>query len=138
MPEVSTIGLVNQTTISDNQTRTTSNELAGDDFMNLFITQLKYQDPTSPMDTNQMLAQVTQLATMEGLTNIQEQLTESFSLNMLSTASGTIGKKVTYLDSEGVELSGTVTSTTVNNGAAPMLKLDNGNEVPLDNVATIN
>lgn len=138
MPEVSTVGLRNQTAISENQSRTASNELAGDDFMKLFITQLRYQDPTSPMDTNQMLAQVTQLATMEGLANIQEQLTESFSLNMMSTASGTIGKKVTYVDNDGNELTGTVTSTTVNNGAAPVLKLDTGNEVSLDSIASIN
>jgi len=134
---VNTIDLVNQNTLAQNATREPSNELAGDDFLNLFITQLKFQDPTSPMDTNQMLAQVTQLATMEGLTNIQNQQAEAFSLSMLSAASDTVGKTVTYFKDEKTEVTAKVLSTTVNNGAAPVLTLDNGEQVPLDAVASI-
>lgn len=137
MPEVSTVGLVNQTTIDQNATREPKNELAGDDFMKLFITQLKFQDPTAPMDTNQMLAQVTQLATMEGLTKIQTQLTESFSLNMLNAASDMVGKSVSYFKDEDTEVNAKVLSTTVNNGAAPALTLDNGETVPLDTISSI-
>lgn len=137
MPEVSTVGLVNQTTIDQNAARGPKNELAGDDFMKLFITQLKFQDPTSPMDTNQMLAQVTQLATMEGLTKIQTQMTESFSLNMLNAASDMVGKSVSYFKDEDTEVNAKVLSTTVNNGAAPELTLDNGETVPLDAISSI-
>ena len=36
-------------------------------FMDLLVTQLKNQDPSSPMDTNAMIGQTTQLAEMEKL-----------------------------------------------------------------------
>lgn len=133
---VSPVGLLNSTTIEQNAVREVSNELGGDDFMKLFITQLRYQDPTSPMDTNQMLAQVTQLATMEGLTNIQKGMDESFALNMLSTASQSIGKTVSYLDEDKAERTGKVISSTVNNGGAPVLTLDTGEEISLDAVSS--
>ena len=51
-------------------------------FMNLLVTQLQNQDPSSPMDTNQMIAQTTQLAMMEKLTDMTTTSQENFSLQM--------------------------------------------------------
>ncbi len=39
--------------------------LDGKAFMKLLLTELKYQDPTQPMDSEKMLAQTSQLATLE-------------------------------------------------------------------------
>ena len=39
--------------------------LDSDVFMQLLVTQLRNQDPSSPMDTNQMISQTTQLSMME-------------------------------------------------------------------------
>lgn len=40
-------------------------KLDGQAFMKLLLTQLKYQDPTQPMDSEKMLTQTSQLATLE-------------------------------------------------------------------------
>lgn len=40
-------------------------QLDKDAFMKLLLTELQYQDPTSPMDTEKMLTQTSQLATLE-------------------------------------------------------------------------
>lgn len=40
-------------------------KLDGEAFMKLLLIQLKYQDPTEPMDSEKMLAQTSQLATLE-------------------------------------------------------------------------
>ncbi len=40
-------------------------DLDGKAFMKLLLTELKYQDPTQPMDSEKMLAQTSQLATLE-------------------------------------------------------------------------
>jgi flagellar basal-body rod modification protein FlgD len=74
--------------------------------MNLLVTQLKSQDPSSPMDTNAMMAQTTQLASMEQLTALNSTITESFSLQMRMAASGLVGKQVSYTDSAGAAQSG--------------------------------
>jgi len=39
--------------------------LGKDDFMKLLLVELQHQDPTSPMDTEKILAQTSQLATLE-------------------------------------------------------------------------
>ncbi|MEA1918763.1 MAG: flagellar hook capping FlgD N-terminal domain-containing protein [Campylobacterota bacterium] len=39
--------------------------LGKDDFMMLLLTELKYQDPTEPMDSDKILSQTSQLATLE-------------------------------------------------------------------------
>jgi len=50
--------------------------LGKDDFMKLFLTELQYQDPTAPMDTEKILAQTSQLATIESTDNTNQALTD--------------------------------------------------------------
>lgn len=45
-------------------------KVSQDMFLQLFAKQLQYQDPTSPMDTDQFLGQLTQLTTVEGITKM--------------------------------------------------------------------
>jgi flagellar basal-body rod modification protein FlgD len=80
-------------------TSTASNELDKQAFLELFVAQLKYQDPSSPMDTSQMMAQTTQLATMESLEEIASTSREAFALQMRLTASDLVGKQVSYANS---------------------------------------
>ena len=61
------------TTAIPSATKTTSSdivsnpksELTSDDFMKLFLTELQYQDPTSPMETKDMLEQTSQLTQLK-------------------------------------------------------------------------
>lgn len=73
-------------------------ELDKDAFMKLLLTELKHQDPTSPMDTEKMLTQTSQLATLEmqqntnkTMTQLVEQLKSSSSMYAL----GSLGKMAT-------------------------------------------
>jgi len=50
--------------------------LGKDDFMMLLLTQMKYQDPTEPMDTATILTQTSQLATLEATENTNNALEE--------------------------------------------------------------
>lgn len=49
--------------------------LGKDDFLKLLMLELKYQDPTSPMDSEKILTQTSQLATLESSTNTNKALT---------------------------------------------------------------
>jgi flagellar basal-body rod modification protein FlgD len=44
------------------------------DFMNLFITQMRFQDPLNPIDNNQMAAQMAQFSSVEALENMNQSL----------------------------------------------------------------
>jgi len=48
--------------------------LGKDDFMKLLLVQLQYQDPTSPMDTEKILTQTSQLASLESADNTKTAL----------------------------------------------------------------
>ncbi len=50
----------------------TQSKLGRDAFLKLLVTQLKYQDPTSPMDDKEMTAQLAQFSSLESLNNIDK------------------------------------------------------------------
>lgn len=49
-------------------------QLDKDAFMKLLLTELQYQDPTSPMDSEKMLTQTSQLATLETQENTNQMM----------------------------------------------------------------
>ena len=48
--------------------------LSKDDFMQLLLVELQHQDPTEPMDSDKILSQTSQLATLESAENTNEAL----------------------------------------------------------------
>lgn len=109
--------------------------LDSETFLTLLVAQLKYQDPSSPMDTNEMMAQTTQLASMEQLTALNATLGESFALQMRDTASNLVGKKVTYAGDDGKTVSGIATSVSYKY-SVPLVMVD-GKEVTLDAISSV-
>jgi flagellar basal-body rod modification protein FlgD len=84
------------TTSSGTTTVTNPNGVLGkDDFLKLLMLELKNQDPTSPMDSEKILSQTSQLATLEASTNTTTALTtlaSSLSTSAQFTGISAIGK----------------------------------------------
>ena len=59
--------------------------LGKDDFLKLLLVELQYQDPTEPMDSEKILSQTSQLATLEASENTNKSL-EALSASLLSSA----------------------------------------------------
>lgn len=116
-------------------TRAPKQTLDADAFMNLLVTQLKNQDPSSPMDTNQMIGQTTQLAMMQELTTMSSTSSESFALQMRIAASSMIGQQVSYTGSDGNPVSGTASSVSFS-GTTPTVTID-GVSVALDSITGV-
>lgn len=57
------------------------NKLDKDDYLNLMVTQLKYQDPTKPMENHEMATQLAQFNTVEQLINVNKSLTDMSNQN---------------------------------------------------------
>lgn len=126
------------------KSREIKSSLDKDDFLLLYIEQLRNQDPMEPMDTNQMATQMSQFASMEQLTNINTSLSKILESQM-SDAVGYIGFQVDYsassYDSEGNKVveqkTGIVASVVKKNGEVNLKMLD-GSEVPVSNVISVN
>jgi flagellar basal-body rod modification protein FlgD len=140
MPIDSITGSVDQATqaaaLAANAASKKSQTMDSEVFMKLLVTQLQNQDPSSPMDTNQMISQQTQLAMMEQITNQTTTGNENFSLQMRIAAANLVGKQVTYTDaSSGASVSGTASSVSYAN-SVPTVTV-NGKEVDLDVISGI-
>lgn len=68
----------------------TQNELDKDAFINLLVTQMKYQDPLEPVDNSEMLAQLAQFSALEQMMNVAQT-------GQKQLANGMIGKYVEYV-----------------------------------------
>jgi len=74
-----------------------------DAFMTLFITQLKNQDPTAPVDTSQMTSQLAQLASLEELGSLNDSFGATLRTEQLGLARDLIGSEVTYTSGTSVD-----------------------------------
>jgi flagellar basal-body rod modification protein FlgD len=97
-------------------------ELGKDAFLQLLVAQLRYQDPTSPMDTSAFMAQTSQLTTVERLTELSAVTRQSFDLQSQLAATSMVGRLVTYEAADGqsvtdvvdgVSFAGGVTTLTI-------------------------
>ncbi len=69
--------------------------LGKDDFLKLLLVELQHQDPTQPMDSEKILAQTSQLATLESSKNTNKALTnlaDSLMNNQQFSTISSIGK----------------------------------------------
>ncbi|KPK90001.1 MAG: hypothetical protein AMJ94_10455 [Deltaproteobacteria bacterium SM23_61] len=95
---MSVASVVSTSTSSSQDTATTKkNTLTQEDFLKLFTTQMKYQNPLEPLDNFQMATQLAQFNTVDSLARMNEILNQLVaSQNSIShlQAAGLIGKKV--------------------------------------------
>jgi flagellar basal-body rod modification protein FlgD len=104
-------------------------------FLKLLVAQLKYQDPSKPVDANQMMSQTatfTQVEKLSALVTAQQSLV---SAQHMQTASAMVGRTVAYTTSDGHTGTGVVASATLT-GSEPTLKVGN-KDVPLSSVTEV-
>ncbi|CAK0756304.1 flagellar basal-body rod modification protein FlgD [Gammaproteobacteria bacterium] len=76
--------------------RVPKKELGSQDFLTLMLTQLKYQDPNSPMDPDKMAAQFSEMSMVTGMTEMKQavdDLKTSMVSNQALQAAGLVGHK---------------------------------------------
>lgn len=102
-------------------TAISNDELNNEDFITLMLTELKLQDPTSPVDSTSMLDTQLQLSNLEANTatvTAMESLQASFEQSALSTSAAIIGNIIETgdLDDEGNNKQYKVSSVAMNDG----------------------
>src|SRR3712207_2310264 len=93
-------------------TRTPKQTMDGEMFLSLLVTQLRNQDPSSPLDTNGMIQQTASLASMEQLTNLATLTKDGYDLQQRIAAASIIGTQVSYTAADGSTVSGVATSVS--------------------------
>ncbi|MFJ7677750.1 flagellar hook assembly protein FlgD [Peribacillus sp. NPDC097198] len=81
------------------ETRKTGDNLGKDDFLKLLLTQLQNQDPSSPMDNSEFIAQMATFSSLEQMMNIgtkMDELLASNQQNSLMNYNSFVGQEVTW------------------------------------------
>jgi flagellar basal-body rod modification protein FlgD len=113
--------------------RAPDNTLGKDAFLQLLITQMKFQDPLNPMDDRDFLGQMAQFTALEQMQNLNTAFSKS-------QAYGMIGKTVDAMyrnpvSGEWEEIYGYVDAVTVKNGEVFLIV--EGKEIPLSSVNVV-
>jgi flagellar basal-body rod modification protein FlgD len=74
-------------------------DLGKDAFMKLLITQLKYQDPTRPMEDREFIAQMAQFSALEQMTEMNKEIASLSKSTRTAEAFSLLGKRVDALSS---------------------------------------
>ena len=116
-------------------TTTQNTSLDRDAFMKLMIAQMRYQDPSNPMDATQFLAQTAQFTNIELLQKLQESQTQLLSYQSVVLSSSLVGKSVTGTTADGAAVSGKVESAQVVAGTGFVTV--SGTKIPVTNVTEV-
>ena len=106
-----------------------------DAFLKLLVAQLRYQNPMSPMDGQEYLAQAAQFAAVERLEGLAQAQSEMVAYQKVLISSTLVGKQVKGTDELGETVEGTVRSVSFAGGSA-VLDVD-GSKVALETVVQV-
>lgn len=122
---------VSGSTGTDSQQQTVTNNssvLGKDDFLNLLVTQMQYQDPLQPMDNTQFVSQMAQFSSLEQMQNMNTAMEASKATSM-------VGSLITWTDDSGNVQSGVATGVKMVNGQTQVMV--GSTDVDVDKVATV-
>ena len=111
-------------------------ELGKDAFMQLLVAQMRYQNPMSPVDGQQYMAQLAQFAQVEKLEAISKSQADAALWGKALSGQAMLGQTVTGVGAAGTEVTGTVTSVTLTD-AGPRLDLSGGGSLTVEQVKKV-
>lgn len=133
-------GLTGQNTTGKSQT-----EFDGETFLKLLVTQLKYQDPSKPMDSSQIMQQSATLSMVEQINNMvkandktQATYTSMLAEQRISSAVAIVGRTVQYMadPNDPTKTAEGVVDSVKFDGTGPILSVG-GKSVPYQDVTQV-
>jgi flagellar basal-body rod modification protein FlgD len=121
-----------------------------DDFLKLLVAQMQNQDPTNPMQAQDLAAQLAQFSSLNQLVDINSTLSSQSTASQgiadavnMNTATATLGRTVTATGNQVAITNGTAPTITADiggsGGTATVTLLDaNGNQVDSESLGGVN
>ncbi|WP_300156434.1 flagellar hook assembly protein FlgD [Solidesulfovibrio sp.] len=115
MSYVSSLLGTSSSTSTTSTSSSSSSSLGQDAFLQLLVTQLQYQDPLSPMDDKEFVAELAQFSSLEQLTEINTGIENLASIGETQQLMGAVNFMGKTIDATGTAVSlnsGTATAVT--------------------------
>jgi flagellar basal-body rod modification protein FlgD len=124
------------TTTNNSSNQLPTQSLGKDAFLKLLVTQLKYQDPSKPMDDTQFISQMAQFSSLEQMTNVSTGLETLNKLQNSTQALNLAGHTVELKNPQGGDpISGKVDEVRFAGGTPSILV--GGKEYTLGDVISV-
>lgn len=104
-----------------------------DEFLKLFVAQLKNQSPLDPLKGHEFIAQLAQFSTVEQLTSLNSSFADEFKFQQLLGGGDLVGRNATYVDTtlggmgegiiQGSRITNGITSVMIGNRDIPITDL---------------
>jgi len=113
-----------------------------DTFLKLLVAQLKYQDPSKPVDSTAFLSQTAQFSALEAMQDVSANSASTLAAQLRLNASQLVGQTVSYTDASGAVVTGKATAAAFNassiggTGNEPVIRVD-GKDVLLSAITGI-
>ncbi len=111
-----------------------NNEIGKDEFLQLLVAQLKYQDPLEPQSSDQFISTTAQFTVVEKLDELTKQGANTALVNSLTTAGTLVGREVTT-NRDGVPVTAVVERSTIR-GDQVVLETNLG-EISLNEIVSV-
>lgn len=93
-----------------------------DEFLKLFVAQLKNQSPLDPLKGHEFIAQLAQFSSVEQLTSLNTSFADEFKFQQLLGGGDLIGRNATYVDTAfGGTFQGVIQGSVINDGATSVI-----------------
>ena len=112
-------------------------QLGKDTFLKLLVAQMRYQDPSKPVDSSQMIAQTATFTQVEKLEEIASQNAAMLVLQEASTAGAMVGRTATYTDTDGAAVSGRISAVRLAQGDQEAVAIVDGKEVQVGRITAL-
>jgi len=113
-----------------------SSATSKDEFLRLFVTQLKNQSPLDPLKGHEFIAQLAQFSSLEQLTNLNTSFEDNLKFQQLSGGSEFIGKKAAYVDpADGGTAEGVIQGAITRDGSISLVIQNR--EIPISDITGI-
>jgi flagellar basal-body rod modification protein FlgD len=112
-------------------------QMGSDMFLKLLVAEMKYQDPSSPMSTSDMMAQTATLTQTQSLQQIAQQNTQLVSLQRSLAAVGLVGHTVSYTGTDGTTKTGAVSSVALDSTTDTTTAVVDGTPVDVGRITQV-
>src|SRR4051794_9955480 len=112
-------------------------QMGSDMFLKLLVAEMKYQDPSSPMSTSDMMAQTATLTQTQSLQQIAQQNSQLLSMQRSLSAAALVGQKVSYTADDGTSQSGTVSAVQINSSTNTSTAVIGGKSVDVGRITQV-
>lgn len=104
-------------------------------FLKLLVAQLRYQDPSKPVDSSQFMAQTAAFTQVQKLTELADLNSSMMMAQRLLSAGVLVGSQARYLDEDGQTATGTISAVRLNTDEP--VAVIGGKDVPMGRIQEV-